>query len=318
MRSILAALCVVAAGMPLFAAAEPVDPAVAEAIRRGDDALARADAARDVAATMEIYADDVVFFPAGEEPMYGKAAVRRWIAHRASDRKAAREQFEAATLDVCGDLAVETGTVAAEEAGAGGALATRRTPRIAVWKRQADGTWKIGREMRGGEAPSTPPAGALPAPANAAAAPIVAPTPAAPPAAPAAVPEPVRLAPPTDVIAIPDPRGLSEGFVRTIGDRLRSRAAKIRSLQSAGGSGEALRAARSHAARELQTTIRDVGWIDVARFGVATSCDAAFIVVESGDAALVRSAVPWMKDLETNPEGAECYARALEAYRKLK
>jgi len=56
----------------------------------------------------------------------------------------------------------------------------------------------------------------------------------------------------------------------------------------------------------------------VARFGVATSCDAAFIVVESGDAALVRSAVPWMKDLETNPEGAECYARALEAYRKLK
>ena len=55
----------------------------------------------------------------------------------------------------------------------------------------------------------------------------------------------------------------------------------------------------------------------MSRFGVATSCNAAFIVERSGDAVLIKSAVPWMKDLQSNEEGAACYRSALEAYEKL-
>jgi hypothetical protein len=60
-----------------------------------------------------------------------------------------------------------------------------------------------------------------------------------------------------------------------------------------------------------------VGWIDVTRFGVTASCNAAFIVERSGDPALIKSAVPWMKDLQSNEESVACYAGALAAYEKL-
>jgi hypothetical protein len=151
------------------------------------------------------------------------------------------------------------------------------------------------------------------------ASPAVAPTPPVAAAPVAVPPEPPRVVvlQATDVVPIPDPRPLSDGFVRTISDRLRSRVARIRSLEASGNGGETLRAAISKADRELQVTIRDVGWLDVARFGVATSCDAAYLVSVSDDPALVRSTVPWMKDLQTNPEGTACYEKALDAYGKL-
>jgi len=307
MRPTLASIFVLASAFPLRLAAEPADPAVSEAIRRAEADLVAAHQARDAAAAMEVYAADAVLFPAGEEPLRGKAELRRWLAGRmASSPPVFREQYETSTIDACGDLAVETGAVAAEE-GAGGSPRTVRTPRLAVWMRQSDGTWKIAREAFGGAgAPAMMPAASA--------------SPAAPPPPPLAAPsEPPRVVvlQATDVVPIPDPRPLSDGFVRTISDRLRSRVARIRSLESSGSGGEALRAAISKADRELQVTIRDVGWLDVARFGVATSCDAAYLVSVSNDPALVRSTVPWMKDLQTNPEGAACYETALEAYGKL-
>ncbi|HWC65699.1 MAG TPA: hypothetical protein VG777_06430, partial [Thermoanaerobaculia bacterium] len=87
MRSTLAALCVLAAAAPAFPAALTADPAVAEAIRRADDAFARADAAGDVSAAMDAYAEDAVLFPPEEEPVYGKPALRRWFERRASARR---------------------------------------------------------------------------------------------------------------------------------------------------------------------------------------------------------------------------------------
>jgi ketosteroid isomerase-like protein len=312
MRPTLAAVCVLAAALPLRLEAQPADPEIVEAIRRVEETLVQARQARDAAAAMDAYAVDIVLFPAGEEPLHGKAEVRRWLGSRmASSPPVSREQFETATLEACGDLAVETGAVAAEEM-FGGSRRTVRTPRLAVWKRQTDGTWKIAREALGGAgSPAMMPAGS--------AAPAIAAPPASAAAVPPPPPEPPRVVvlQASDVIPIPDPRSLSDGFVRTISDRLRSRAARIRSLEASGNGGEALRAAISKADHELQATIRDVGWIDVARFGVATSCDAAYVVSVSDDPALVRSAVPWMKDLQTNPEAGACYARALEAYGKL-
>jgi len=122
---------------------------------------------------------------------------------------------------------------------------------------------------------------------------------------------------PPDYIPIPDPRPLSDGYVRTIGDQLRSRAGKIRSLEASQASEAAREAAIRRADRELQTIIRDVGWIDVGRFGVPAACSAAFIVEKSGDPALIKAAVPQMKDLQSNEESVDCYRRALEAYEKL-
>jgi hypothetical protein len=125
------------------------------------------------------------------------------------------------------------------------------------------------------------------------------------------------MATPADFLSIPDPRPLSDGFVRTIGDQLRARAGKIRALEASHADEPTRLAAIRRADRELQTLIRDVGWIDVSRFGVETSCTAAFIVERSGDTALIKSAVPWMRDLQSNEEGVACYTSALAAYEKL-
>jgi ketosteroid isomerase-like protein len=299
---------------PALAAEEDT---VRQAIRSAEEKFARADLRRDVPAMMEMYAEDAVVFPPGGEPLSGKPAIMRWM-NRLLDSRATvtREEFELQSLDVCGDLAIESGRMAADEE-AGGAIETTRTQYLAIWKRQPDGSWKIQKNMWSGRrTPSEPGAtkGAI-APAS------PEPAPSAPPPASAPIPaEPPRvavIAPPSDAIPIPDPRGLSEGFVRNVADQVRSRVAKIRSLRAGGGSADVIRAAIARADRELRTIIRDVGWIDVARFGVPTSCDAAFIVAESGDAPLLRSTVPLMKDLEQNPEGNGCYQPALQAYRRI-
>jgi hypothetical protein len=207
---------------------------------------------------------------------------------RNSNVKPTRESFEMTSLDVCGDFAIESGRA-------------KRTQYLSIWKRQPDGVWRIQKDMWNGQ--ESPSEAAAKAPAAAVSSPQSAP--------------PEVIAPVSDTIPIPDPRPLSEGFARGIGDQLRTRAAKIRLLRTTGGSEDARRAATTRADRELQKIIRNIGWIDVNRFGVRTSCDAAYIVAESGDPALVRSTVPLMKDLEQNPEGNGCYQPALEAYRKI-
>lgn len=315
-RGLQALSGVVLAGIAPLLAAD--DAAVRDAVRIAQEKFARAEVAGDVAGMMEIYAEDAVLFPPGEDPVSGRIAAAAWMRRRqTAATRISREQFETSSLDVCADLAIETGSVAREREAPGSAPATTRTAYMTVWKRQGDGSWKIQKDMWNRPGPVVWAAGApssradLPAPAPASA-------PAMPaPAAPASPALPPPMAPPADFISIPDPRGLSEGFVRTTGDQLRARAGKIRALEAAHASEQDRLTAVRRADRELQSLIRDVGWIDVTRFGVAASCDAAFIVARSGDPALIKSAVPWMKDLQSNEQGVDCYRIALEAYEKL-
>ena len=300
------------------------DVAVREAIRTTEERFARADVKGDVSAMMEAYAEDAVIFPPGEDPVSGKRAVAQWMTKmHAASPKVAREQFEMASLDICEDFAVETGSIAMQLEESGSASAAR-APYMTVWKRQADGSWKIQKDIWNRPGPGAPvpltaisvsreaaPAPVAPAPA------VSAPVAPAPPAATVSPLPPPMVAPPSDFIPIPDARPLSTGYVRTIGDQLRARAEKIRSLEASHADEQTRLAAIRRADHELQTLIRDVGWIDVGRFGVATACNAAFIVERSGDSALIKSAVPLMKDLQSNEESVACYTGALHAYEKL-
>lgn len=302
---------VVLGGVALPGAAD--ESAVRDFIRLAEDRFAAAQVRGDVAAMMEIYADDVVVFPPGEGPVSGKPAVLRWRTRALSSApRIAREQFEMGSLDVCGDLAVETGRASVQEEASGASVVPIRTPYITVWKRQQDGSWKIQKDMwNPGSGASGPPSSTPMRPEGSG---VASPAPA--PAGAAVSPPPLPASPP-DYIPIPDSRRLSDGFVRSIGDQLRARAGKIRSLEASNASQAERESAIRRADRELQTLIRDVGWIDVGRFGVTTACNAAFIVEKSGDPALIKAAVPQMKDLQSSDESVACYRRALEAYEKL-
>jgi ketosteroid isomerase-like protein len=146
-----------------------------------------------------------------------------------------------------------------------------RAPYLAVWRR-VSGSWRVWRAMWGEESGTTP----------------------------AIAPPPASIVPP---LMVPDARSLGEGYVRSIRDDL---ASHRRRAQAASGRGD--RAAAEKEARWLETLVRDVGWIDVRRFGVAAACDAARIVVAGGSPALREAARPRVEDLRTTVQAADCWA----------
>lgn len=266
------------------AAAESGAASVRRAIEDEQERFARAEVRRDTDGMSEMYLDRA----AGRE-----AAARRLERFAKAGGTLVDERFETSNLEVCDDLAVESGQTVAQWDFPGRARTVDRMRYLSVWKRAPEGGWKVSRDLW-----------------MESAAPLATAVPAAAPTAAAGVP------PPADVVPIPDARDLSDGFVRNIQDHLKTTVHRLRSLES--GDPEKRRTAAAKADRELQVVIRDVGWIDVGRFGVVASCNAAYVVSQSGDLALLRSTLPIMeRDLNRAENDASCYKVALDAYRSL-
>jgi ketosteroid isomerase-like protein len=281
-------LLLVLLGPALPAAADSGAASVRAVIEDEEARFSRAEVRRDAEAMSEMYRDA----SAGRE-----SAARRLERVAAAGGTLVDERFEISNLEVCDDIAVESGQTVAQFDFPGKSRSVERMRYLSVWKRGPDGGWKVARDLW-----------------------IAAGTPAAPPTAVGAamppVPAPAAVSPPPDAVPIPDARGLSDGFVRNIQDDLKSTARHLRSLASADA--EKRRRAAEKADRALQAVIRDVGWIDVGRFGVAASCSAAYVVSQSGDLPLMRATLPLMeRDLNHAENDPSCYETALKAYQSL-
>ncbi|MES2525204.1 MAG: DUF4440 domain-containing protein [Gemmatimonadota bacterium] len=99
--------------------------------------------------------DDVVFLASGEKPLVGKAAVRAWVdgyykAYRTSWDKPVEE------LVVAGDYAYERYRWTSTDTPiAGGAPIVDTGWGLLVYRREADGVWRVARDAFG---PDHPPA----------------------------------------------------------------------------------------------------------------------------------------------------------------
>ena len=260
------------------------DSSVRAAIEAEEARFAQAEIRRDAEAMAGMYLDSA----AGRE-----SAARRLERLGGSGGTLVDERFEISNLEVCDDIAVESGQTVSQWDFPGRPRSVDRLRYLSVWKRAPGGEWKVARDLWIAAGSSAPSALSPPVPAPGAASPAA-----------------------SDTVPLPDPRSLSDGFTRTIQDDLKASARRLRSLS--GGDPKKRRSAAAKADRDLQKVIRDVGWIDVDRFGVASACNAAYIVSQSGDAALMRATLPLMeKDLNHDGNDPACYRAAREAFEAL-
>ena len=132
--------CAPAAEMPEdttadVAAIEAVRAQEVAAITSGDTSLA-------------YLTDDAVVMPPGAPQVAGKAALRNWMREFMAAVTIQAATYDQSTITVAGDWAIEhyTGTVTMMPA-SGGAAMTESMKGIHVYRRGADGTWKMAMDV---------------------------------------------------------------------------------------------------------------------------------------------------------------------------
>ncbi len=145
--------------MGLTMACQPAPPpdtrvADAEAIRASDGALAKAAGEKDIDAFLAAYAEDASVFPPGAPKVTGKAAMREALSPMfASEGFSLSFTTDETEVARSGDLAYSTGTYEVTLNDAEGKPQSEKGKSVVVWKKQADGTWKVQADIWNSDAP---------------------------------------------------------------------------------------------------------------------------------------------------------------------
>lgn len=138
-----AALLAVACAQPKPAEMPDTRAADEAAIRAADADFVKAAAAKDLDKCMSLYADDAVFLSSSSPALVGKDNIRPVIQRMLAAPM--QLTINVASVDVArsGDLAMDRGTVEAAVMDKKGKTTTQTSEYVLVWKKQADGAWKI-------------------------------------------------------------------------------------------------------------------------------------------------------------------------------
>ena len=132
-----------------YAGSKTTDEGVREAqaaIEAANAKFSEAFARGDAKALSAMYTSDAIAFPPDGDMVHGNEAIGEfWKATRDSGVQTAA----LTTVDVgrSGDVAYEVGKVSLTIQPAGKALTTAVAKYVVVWKRQADGSWKLHRDI---------------------------------------------------------------------------------------------------------------------------------------------------------------------------
>jgi uncharacterized protein (TIGR02246 family) len=127
--------------------------AVREAIDSANSKFTDAMKRGDTTTMAANYSDDAIVMMPNVELWRGRDAVRKGFAGFVSQGPV--KEFKGKTEDVmvAGDVAVETGTYEMTVQPKGGKEIKDKGKYITVWKRQADGSWKIVRDINNSDTP---------------------------------------------------------------------------------------------------------------------------------------------------------------------
>jgi uncharacterized protein (TIGR02246 family) len=119
--------------------------AIESSIRSLDKDWAAAAAAKDLDKSTAFYADDGQMFSAVAPPAVGKDAVRKTWAGLMSAPDFVSLTFEPTAVHVAaaGDMAYELGTYEIGMKDKKGKPALEKGVYVVIWKKQADGSWKV-------------------------------------------------------------------------------------------------------------------------------------------------------------------------------
>ena len=138
-----AALLVVSCAQPKPAEMPDTRAADEAAIRAADADFAKAAAAKDLDKCMSLYADDAVFFSSGSPAVLGKDNIRNVIQRMLAAPMQLTVNIASVDVARSGDLAMDRGTVEAAVTDKKGKTTTQTSEYVLVWKKGADGMWKI-------------------------------------------------------------------------------------------------------------------------------------------------------------------------------
>ena len=126
-------------------AIEAANAKFVEAFKRADKAILIAN-----------YADDAILMMPNEEAWRGRDAIDKGFTGFLSQVSFKDGAATTGDVMVAGDLAVETGTFAWTLQPKSGPEIKDKGKYLTVWKRQADGTWKIVRDINNTDLPAKP------------------------------------------------------------------------------------------------------------------------------------------------------------------
>jgi uncharacterized protein (TIGR02246 family) len=132
-------------GVDVAAVRQAIDQANAKA----SDAFQRGD----TAVLFSFYDKDAVVLMAGQPAWRGKSEVTSNAAKMFGGAKFSDVKFNTSTVDVGGDYAIETGTYEMTVTEPGKKPAPDKGKYLTIWKKQADGSWKIYRDMPNSDGP---------------------------------------------------------------------------------------------------------------------------------------------------------------------
>lgn len=145
-------------GMTMDSTAMAANEAAArQAIESTNAAAGAALNAGDVAGWSNAYAEDaIVMWPNGPASR-GRAEREATVKAMLGTASVSNVKFTTEDLTVMGDMAIEAGTYAMTVTPKGGPATEDKGKYMTMWKKQADGSWKIARDINNSDLP--PPKG---------------------------------------------------------------------------------------------------------------------------------------------------------------
>jgi uncharacterized protein (TIGR02246 family) len=138
----------------LFSEARAADSRAADAaaIKSADEAWAKAAEAKDLDKCVAPYLDDAVIFSPGAPAVIGKENIRKFFSGMIAGPRM-QFGFTDVKIDVAqsGDIAMDRGVVTATVIDKDGKSTTSKSDYVLVWKKQADGKWKVAADTSANE-----------------------------------------------------------------------------------------------------------------------------------------------------------------------